>query len=159
MFDELSRSTRKVRDALEASGGSYDVQELPASTRTAKDAAAAVGCRLEQIVKSLVFRGAPTGRPLLVLASGHLRVDEACLAAAAGEPIEQADVRFVRERTGFAIGGVPPVGHRERLETFIDEELLKLPELWAAAGTPNAVFPLASSDLVRLTGGWVVAVR
>ena len=159
MAEPTSRSARKVRDALAAAGGTYAVQELPASTRSAQQAADSIGCRLSQIVKSLVFRGATSGRPWLLLVSGANRVDEQLLAQVTGESIAKADARFVRQHTGFAIGGVPPVGHPEPLATLIDEDLLQHEELWAAAGTPNAVFPLPAADLVRLTGGQVVAVR
>lgn len=158
MEGELSPSARKVRDALLALGIAAEPVELPDTTRTAAEAARAVGCRVEQIAKSLVFRGRESGRPLLVIAGGANRVNEGRLAELAREPVEKPDAAFVRERTGFAIGGVPPVGYRERLETFIDEDLLRLDTIWAAAGTPNAVFRLAPADLPALTGGRVVRV-
>ena len=110
-------------------------------------------------VKSLIFRAERSDRAVLVLASGSNRVDEAAVAALLGEPIARADPEFVRTRTGFAIGGVSPVGHLEPLPTFIDEDLLQYDTLWAAAGTPNAVFKLTPDDLVRLTGGRVARVK
>ena len=128
------------------------VVELPASTRTAAEAAAAIGCEVAQIAKSLVFRGLTTNRPVLVVASGVNRVDEALVAALIGEPIGKADAEFVRARTGFAIGGVAPVGHTEAPISVLDEDLMELGETWAAAGTPHAVFKLLPSQLVELTG-------
>ena len=135
----------------------YPVSTYPAGTRTAADAAAAIGCDVAQIVKSLVFRKR-SGGALLVLASGRNRVDEAKVGALVAEPIGKADAAFVREVTGFAIGGVPPAGHPEPIETLVDRDLLSLGELWAAAGTPQTVFPIAPEELVRLTGGRVADV-
>lgn len=154
----LSRRARQVQEALAARGFANEVVELPDTTRSAAEAAAALGCRVEQIVKSLVFRGAETGRPLLVVAGGANRVDEAKVAALVGEPVERPDADFVRERTGFSIGGVPPLGHAEELDVLIDEDLLREEEVWAAAGTPFAVFPLDPADLERMTGGRVAQV-
>lgn len=136
-------------------GRGYDshVQELPDSTRTAAEAARAVGCEVAQIAKSLVFRARGSGTALLVIASGTNRVSEARLAALAGEPIERADADFVREQTGFAIGGVPPVAHARPLRIWIDRDLLRYECIWAAAGTPRAVFPFESARLAELTGG------
>ena len=158
MAEGLSASARRVQETLQALGVAAEVVELPNTTRAAAEAARAVGCRVEQIAKSLVFRGRESGRPILVIAGGANRVNEGRLAELAGEPVEKPDAAFVRERTGFAIGGVPPVGHRERLETFIDEDLLRLDAIWAAAGTPNAVVRLAPADLAAITGGRVVSV-
>lgn len=135
----------------------YPVSTFPAGTRTAVDAAAAIGCDVAQIVKSLVFRK-DSGGALLVLASGRNRVDEAKVGALVGEPIGKADAAFVREVTGFAIGGVPPAGHGEPIDTLVDQDLLSLGELWAAAGTPQTVFPIAAEELVRVTGGRVADV-
>jgi len=159
MATELSPSARKVQDALKALGVNCLVVELPASARTAKDAAQAVGCRVEQIVKSLIFSGAQTKQPVLVVASGPNRVNEQKIGELLEEPIEKADADFVREKTGFAIGGVPPFAHSTQIETFIDEDLLQYEEIWAAAGTPNAVFKLTPSDLVKITGGKVVSIK
>ncbi len=159
MSNELSSSARKVQDALKALGFSGNVVELPGSTRTAREAAQAVGCRVEQIVKSLVFKGLRTNQPILVVASGTNRVNEQGLSELAGEPVGKADADFVRQRTGFGVGGVPPVGHTEQLETFIDEDLLQYDELWAAAGTPHAVFRLTPAELQAMTGGRVVSIK
>lgn len=148
-------SAERVQQALNALGISVQIQEFPQGTRTARDAARAIGTTLGQIVKSLVF--VADGRLLLVLASGRNRVDAAKLARAAGASrVERADVDLVRAATGFAIGGVPPVGHATPLETFIDEDLLKYDIVYAAAGTPTAIFPIAPGDLVRMTAGRTV---
>lgn len=159
MKSELSPSARKVQDALQAQGLQLEVVELPASTRTAVEAAQAIGCLVDQIVKSLVFKAKRSESPVLVLASGGNRVNERRIEALIGEPLGKADAEFVRQQTGFAIGGVPPVGHVQELETFIDEDLLNFDTLWAAAGTPFAVFRLAPGDLVKMTGGRVVPVK
>jgi prolyl-tRNA editing enzyme YbaK/EbsC (Cys-tRNA(Pro) deacylase) len=150
-----SPSALKVQAVL---GDRFRVLEFEASTRTAADAAAAIGCDVAQIAKSLIFRGANSGRAVLIIASGVDRVDERKAAAAVGEPIARADADFVREATGFAIGGVPPVGHKNQPIVLIEETLMRLAEIWAAAGTPNAVFRLTPSELVELTGGRTVAV-
>ncbi len=155
----LSESARKVQAALHQLGLPCQVVELPASTRTAPEAAQAVGCQVGQIVKSLIFRTQTSRRPVLVLVSGSNRVDERKLAARIGEPILKAEADFVREQTGFAIGGVPPVGHTQRLPAYIDEDLLRYEEVWAAAGTPNAVFKLNPRELPRITGGELIKVH
>jgi prolyl-tRNA editing enzyme YbaK/EbsC (Cys-tRNA(Pro) deacylase) len=147
-----------VQDILKERGFSSLVVELPDSTRTAREAAQAVGCRVEQIVKSLVFKGQHTNKPLLVVASGSNRVNEQRLSELAGEPIEKADADFVRRRTGFVVGGIPPLGHTEQLEIFIDQDLLQYEQLWAAAGTSHAVFQLSPSELQAMTGGRVVSI-
>lgn len=158
MSKDLSSSAQKVQDILKERGFSSLVVELPDSTRTAREAAQAVGCRVEQIVKSLVFKGRNSNKPLLVVASGSNRVNEQRLSELAGEPIEKADADFVRQRTGFVVGGVPPLGHTEQLEIFIDQDLLQYEQLWAAAGTPHAVFQLSPSELKAMTGGRVVSI-
>lgn len=159
MNNTLSSSARKVQDALNALGISLDVVELSSSTRTALEAAEAVGCEVGQIVKSLVFKAKRSERPILVIASGKNRVDEKKIETLIGEPLGKADADFVRLHTGFVIGGVPPLGHTERLETFIDEDLLEYLEVWAAAGTPNAIFRLNPKDLARMTGGRFVKIK
>jgi Cys-tRNA(Pro) deacylase len=156
---KLSSSARKVQQALQAYGLSCQVVEMPQSTRTAEDAARAVGCRLGQIVKSLIFQGKQSLRPILVTVSGANRVNEKKLAGLLAEPISMADADFVRENTGFVIGGVPPVGHSRRLKVLIDEDLLQYEEIWAAAGTPRAVFKLTPQQLLQITDGQVVAVK
>lgn len=155
----LSKSAQSVQDVLNRKGIDAKVVELPASTRSADEAAKAIGCEVMQIVKSLIFRTKHSNKPILILASGINRVNEKLIAEAVGEEIVKADADFTREVTGFAIGGIPPVGHKQKIETFIDEDLLKLRELWAAAGTPNAVFSLDSAVIANLTGGKVIAVK
>ena len=155
----ISTSAQKVQDALSQSGLKLQVVELPASTRTSAEAAQAVGCQIGQIAKSLIFKTCETQRPILVIASGANRVDELKIGARLGEPIGKADAEFVRSRTGFVIGGVPPIGHIEAIKTFIDEDLLAFEQIWAAAGTPHAVFPLKPADLVQITNGEVIQVR
>ena len=150
---------RRVQDALTAAGGDHTVVVLEQPARTSAEAARAVGCRVDQIAKSLVFRGEQTQRAVLVIASGANRVDERKVAGFVAEPVGRADADFVRARTGFAIGGVAPVAHAEPLTILIDEDLLKWPEIWAAAGHPNTVFKLTPADLVRLTGGRVASIR
>jgi len=159
MDASLSPSARKVQQALQALGLDLQVVELPGSTRTALEAAQAVGCQVGQIVKSLIFKAKRSQRPILVVASGSNRVDERRIEALIGEPLGKADADFVRQQTGFVIGGVPPVGHTQRLETFIDEDLMQYAEIWAAAGTPHAVFRLTPADLVKMTGGQVTAIK
>lgn len=159
MSKELSNSAQKVQDLLESRGFASRVVELSDSTRTAKEAAQAIGCEVEQIVKSLVFKGKHSHNPLLVVASGTNRVNEQQISKLVGEPIEKADANFVRQRTGFVVGGVPPLGHSEPLQTLIDEDLLQYKEIWAAAGTPHAVFQLTPADLQAMTGGQVVSIK
>jgi prolyl-tRNA editing enzyme YbaK/EbsC (Cys-tRNA(Pro) deacylase) len=156
---ELSASAQKVQEALATKGLNCNVLEMPDTTRTAQEAATAIGCSVQQIAKSLIFKTRRTNQPILVIASGSNRVNEKRLADLVDEPIDKADPDFVRERTGFAIGGVPPVGHAQQLRTLIDQDLLALDEIWAAAGTPHAVFALTPADLVRITGGECIRVK
>lgn len=153
-----SGSAARVAAALDARGFSVRIHELDRSTRTARDAAEALGCSVGQIAKSILFRAAASGKPVLVVASGANRVDEAAVAVLLGEALGKADADFVRRETGFVIGGVPPVGHERPITTFIDEDLLAFEEVWAAAGTPFAVFRLPSAALPGLTGGTVARV-
>lgn len=158
MTGDLSAGARRVQEALRAGGFSGEVVELARSTRSAAEAAEAVGCQVGQIAKSLVFQGATSGEAILVIAGGANRVDERKLAALAGEPVVKPDAAFVREQTGFPIGGVAPVGHGRPLRCFIDEDLVRHEEIWAAAGTPHAVFRLRPHDLPAMTGGQVAAL-
>lgn len=151
-------TVRRVQAALESLGLGHEVVALERSCRTAADAARAVGCEVGQIAKSLVFRLEHSNQALLVITSGANRADEAKLAALVGEPVGKADADFVREQTGFAIGGVAPLGHARPLTTLIDQDLLAWPAIWAAAGHPNTVFRLNPNDLLVMTGGRVVAV-
>jgi prolyl-tRNA editing enzyme YbaK/EbsC (Cys-tRNA(Pro) deacylase) len=157
--EQLRTSAQRVQDVLDAYGLGLVVIEFPAQTRTAQQAADVIGCELGQIAKSLLFKGKKTGQPILVIASGKNRVSEKVIQENIGEEIEKADAAFVLEQTGFAIGGVPPIGHVKKLHPFIDQDLLSYPEIWAAAGTPFAVFKLLPSDLVKITQGHVIALQ
>ena len=155
----LSPSALKVQEVLRRMGYNGKVIEFEDSTRTSSEAAERVGCQIGQIVKSLIFRGQASDKPVLVLTSGANRVDEMLVSRYAGETIGRADAEFVRGSTGFAIGGVPPVGHLLPLETYIDEDLLQYDQIWGAAGTPNAVFEMIPTDLEKMTGGKVIRVK
>lgn len=143
-------------EAAKMHGLEPDVRRFPEGTKTADDAARAIGCEVAQIVKSLVFIGvfADAERPVLALTSGANRVDTDALAALAGAAsVRRATPEEARTATGFAVGGTPPFGHPGRIRTFLDRDLLRFDEVWAAAGTPDAVFPLAPRDLLRASGG------
>lgn len=160
MVGILTKSAQSVQDALTQKNIESKVLELPSSTRTAIDAATTIGCEVSQIVKSLIFKTQATGKPVLILASGPNRVDEKIIESHLGEKITKADADYTREITGFAIGGIPPIGHKQAIEhIFIDQDLVKLDTLWAAAGTPNAVFSIGSQDLISLTNGKVIAIN
>jgi prolyl-tRNA editing enzyme YbaK/EbsC (Cys-tRNA(Pro) deacylase) len=155
----LSPAAQKVQEALRSLGFECAVIEFQESTRTAQEAADRVGVTLGQIVKSLIFRGKISGKGLLILTSGANRVDEKLISQLVGEPIGRADPEFVREMTGYAIGGVPPIAHQQPLETYLDEDLLQYGVIWAAAGTPNAVFELTPEMLGKMTAGKIVQVK
>jgi prolyl-tRNA editing enzyme YbaK/EbsC (Cys-tRNA(Pro) deacylase) len=155
----LSASAQKVQDALRTRGFASQVIESGKPTRTSAEAAAAVGCAVGQIAKSILFKRKSSGSPVLVIASGANRIDESKVAAVLGETLGKADAEFVRSATGFVIGGVPPLGHARPLEILVDQDLLAFPEIWAAAGTPNAVFKLTPDELLAMTGARAVAVR
>ena len=159
MSTALSPSVQKVQDTLKSLGFSNDVVELQSTTRTSADAARAVGCRVEQIAKSILFQGGNSHKSILVIASGPNRVNEKKIAEVIAEPVGKADADTVRRKTGFVIGGVPPIGHLEKPEVFIDEDLLQYDEIWAAAGSPHAVFRLTPSDLIKMTGGRVISIK
>lgn len=159
MAKEPGASVKKVQQTLKELGFSDEIVIFPDSTRTAVEAAQAVGCSVGQIVKSLVFKGAQSHKPVLALVSGANRVNEKRLGELVGEEIEKADADFVRQHTGFAVGGVPPVGHVAPPATFIDRDLLQYDEIWAAAGSPHAVFRLTPGDLQSMTGGEVVTLQ
>ncbi len=148
-----------MQDALHARGFANVVLELADSTRSAAEAAAAVGCDVAQIAKSLIFQGKSSGDAILIIASGANRVNEKAVAALLGEKLTRPDADFVREQTGFAIGGVPPLGHTKQLKTLIDEDLLSLAQLYAAAGHPFALFALTPEELVQMTDGEVVVIK
>jgi prolyl-tRNA editing enzyme YbaK/EbsC (Cys-tRNA(Pro) deacylase) len=155
----LSPTAQKVQDLLTSLGFTCKVIEFQESTRTAQEAAERAGCTLGQIIKSLIFKGKTTDKPILVLTSGANRVNEERISEYAGEPIGRADADFVRTVTGFAIGGVPPLGHTNKMETYLDEDLLEYTTIWAAAGTPNAIFELTPNDLQKMTDGKSVKVK
>lgn len=148
----MSKSLKRVVAALEAAGLDCPVVECDAETRTAEQAAAAAGCALDQIVKSIIFRGEDTGHVVLFLTAGGNRVDAARASALAGQPLGRADADLVRAETGFAIGGVAPVGHLSPVRAFLDTRLMDFDRVWAAAGTPRHIFAIAPADLHRLTG-------
>jgi prolyl-tRNA editing enzyme YbaK/EbsC (Cys-tRNA(Pro) deacylase) len=154
MTPATAPSALKVQAVL---GPEFHVLEFEASTRTSQDAAAAIGCTVAEIAKSLIFKSAQ-GRAVLVIASGVNRVDEQKVRALLGEKIGRADAEFVRDKTGYAIGGVPPVGHATAPIVLVDQDLQQFPTVWAAAGTPNAVFKVTPADLVRLTQGRVADI-
>lgn len=152
-------SAQKVQNTLAALGYTGQVMELEASTRTAAEAAQAAGCEVGQIVKSLVFKLEPANQPLLVLVSGANRVNEKHLGHLLGGTLIRPDADYVHEISGFAIGGIPPVGHKTPLKTYLDEDLLQYDIIWAAAGTPNAVFPIEPQTLLKMSGAQVVSVK
>lgn len=158
MTGEFPAAVLRVRDAASALSLPIDIKIMAQPTRTAEEAASACGCDVAQIVKSLVFTGAESGRNYLLLVSGKNRVNETGVAAALGEALERPRADHVREVTGFAIGGIPPLGHATPLSTFIDEDLLAFDLVWAAAGTPNAVFACAPKRLRAAIEAQVVSV-
>lgn len=151
--------TDKVKEILKSFNIPIDFREFTQSTKTSQEAANAIGCKVEQIGKSIVFKGKSSGKAYLVIASGKNRVNERKLSEIVGEPIEKGDANFVRERTGFVVGGVPPFGHREHLETYIDEELFSFQEIWCAGGTPHSVFKIKPEELLRITKGTIISVK
>lgn len=157
-MSELKAAPQRVQDAANRLGLAVRVVEMTQSTRTAEEAAAACGCNVAQIIKSLVFRGKTSGQPVLLLVSGANRVDQKGVASVIGEPLDRPDAAFVREVTGFAIGGIPPFGHAQALPTWIDEDLLKFPTVWAAAGSPEAVFEVEPRRLAEVVGARVIGV-
>lgn len=159
MSSNLKKSAEKVQRILNELGFELNVMEFPASTRTAQEAADAIGCTIGQIAKSLIFKGKSSQKPILIIASGTNRVNEKVVKEYIGEKLEKADADFVLEHTGYAIGGIPPVGHTEPISTFIDEDLMQYSEIWAAAGTPNAVFKLTPNTLVEITKGTIIKVN
>ena len=153
---QLRDSAKRVQDYLTAKGFAFEVRELPGSTRTSREAADSIGCTVAQIAKSLVFRDKGSDAPILVIASGANRVDLEKLRRATGLKLGRADGDFVKKLVGFAIGGIPPAGHTTPLKTLLDPDLKQYDTIWAAAGTPHAVFRLTPADLEPLTKGtWV----
>lgn len=159
MAEILRKSAGRVQEELDKFGLALTVTEMKESTRTAQEAADAVGCKVGQIAKSLIFRGGRSDEPLLVIASGANRVNEKRVGEYAGEAVVKPDAEYVLAKTGYAIGGIPPVGHAQAIKCFIDEDILGYEEIWAAAGTPNALFRLTPAELLTITGGQVVRVK
>lgn len=155
----LKPSAQRVQDTLTQLGVSCEVIELAASTRTSAEAAEAVNCDVGQIAKSLIFQGRESDKAILIIASGANRVNEKRMKAVIGEKLKRPNADFVREQTGYAIGGVPPIGHDHPLITYIDEDLGQYDQIWAAAGHPHALFSLTMDELVRMTDGQVVSVK
>lgn len=159
MSEQLTGSAKKVQDFLVSNGFSCTVKELPDSTRTAQEAAKAIGCEVAQIAKSLIFIDKTSGNPILVIASGVNQVDIKKIENSTGLHLIKADGKFVKERVGFAIGGVPPVGHNEKIVTYLDPSLMDYEWIWAAAGTPFAVFRLSSSEIQKMTDGKFIDLK
>ena len=156
----LSKSSEIIKNFLQDAGMSFEVKTLQESARTADDAAKAIGCTVGQICKSIIFKAKQSNKPVLVLASGINRINEKSIKDFVGEKISKADADFTREITGFAIGGIPPIAHRTKIEkAYIDEDLKQYESIWAAAGTPNSVFELNFESLVKMTGGVVVSIK
>ena len=151
----MSKSLRRVQSALEAAGLTIDIRETDDSARTAEGAAAAVGCTVDQIAKSIIFRGEDSGHVVLFLTAGGNRVDPAKATAVAGQVLGKADADLIRAETGFAIGGVSPIGHLTPVTAYLDPRVLDFETVWAAAGTPRHVFAIKPDDLLRLTGAKV----
>ncbi|MEI6509595.1 MAG: YbaK/EbsC family protein [bacterium] len=153
MGETLSAGAQRVQEALRTLGLTTQVIHMPQTTRTAQEAAQTIGCSVGQIVKSILFKGTASGKPILVLASGSNRVSERIIAELVGEPVAKADAEFVREQSGYVIGGVPPLAHRAPPRTFIDLDLYQYEETWAAAGAPFEVFRVTAPELQQMTGG------
>lgn len=149
----MKSSAKRVQDFLDNNGFQCEVKILPDTTRTAQEAANAIGCTVPQIAKSLIFKDSVSGDPVLLIASGSNRVDVKKVEGEVGLKLVKADGKFVKERVGYAIGGVPPVGHNEKLKTFIDPDLKQYDVIWAAAGTPFAVFSMQTAELQKMTEG------
>ena len=159
MVNGLPDAAERVRKAADALGLRVTVTIMPGTTRTAEDAAAACGCAVGQIVKSLIFKGKESGRAYLFLVSGANWVNEKAVGARLGEAILRPDADFARAATGFAIGGIPPLGHTTALVPYLDADLLQYGTVWAAAGTPNAVFEVDPKALRDATGAVVIGIK
>lgn len=157
-MSDLKPASRRVAEAAEKAGLSIRIVTHEQSTRTAEEAAAACGCGVGQIVKSLVFQGKSSGAPVLLLVSGSNRVNEKAVARHIGDTLKRPDAQFVRDVTGFAIGGIPPLGHASPLKTYVDQALMQYATVWAAAGTPESVFEVEPAALVAATGAAVIEV-
>lgn len=151
----MSKSLARVKAALDGAGETVEILEMDASTRTAAEAAAAAGCEIDQIAKSIIFRGEDSGHIVLFLTAGGNRVDAVKAAHVAGQPLGKADAALIRAETGFAIGGVAPVGHLKPVQAWYDPRLSDFDIVWAAAGTPRHIFAIAPQRLLTLTGAQV----
>lgn len=158
MNNSLRNSANRVQEELNKYGLELQVVEMSESTRTAQEAADTIGCQVGQIAKSLIFKGKESDKPILIIASGTNRVSEKKCKEFVGEPIVRPDAAYVLDNTGYAIGGIPPIGHKTKMACFIDEDLLQYETIWAAAGTPFAVFKLTPNILVDITQGKVISV-
>ena len=158
-MNDLPESAQRVADAAKAAGLAVDVREMGESTRTAEEAAAACGCDVGQIVKSLIFRGATSGNPVLLLVSGRNRVDETGVKGHIGEALSRPDAAYVRTITGYAIGGIPPLGHPVPIATYMDKDLMQYDRIFAAAGTPRAIFGVAPAALRDAVQAKVIAMK
>ncbi|MEE6450169.1 YbaK/EbsC family protein [Gottfriedia acidiceleris] len=159
LVEVLKDSAQIVQDLIFELGYSNKVVELPNSTRTAKEAADALNCEVAQIAKSIIFKLESSDSAVLVVASGINRVNEKQIEKILNDKLGKADADFVREQTGFVIGGVSPIGHKNQITTFIDEDLLQYKEVWAAAGHPKAIFQLTPTELIEMTKGKVVKIK
>jgi prolyl-tRNA editing enzyme YbaK/EbsC (Cys-tRNA(Pro) deacylase) len=159
MATNLKKSSEKVQAVLNDFGFELNVIEFSDSTRTAQDAAIAIGCSVGQIAKSIIFKGKTSQKPILIVASGANRINEKAIKEIIGEKLDKADANFVLEYTGYAIGGIPPIAHNTPITTYIDEDIFKYEEIWAAAGTPNSVFQLTPTILNEITNGTIISVK
>lgn len=155
----LSTAVARVKDALQKKGLAFEIKQFSESSRTANEAAAVIGCQVAQIMKSLLFRTVDTKQPILILVSGKNQVNEQSIEAMVGEEIVKADADFTREVTGFTIGWIPPLENEKIHTVFIDQDLLDFEILWAAAGTPFAVFRFLSCDIQKITSGKIVSIK
>ncbi|MEI6042771.1 MAG: YbaK/EbsC family protein [Chloroflexota bacterium] len=153
----MKPAAERVQQILDELGIESQIVEFSESTKTSAEAAAAIGTTVSQICKSILFEAG--GEPIMVIASGANRIDTAKVQQHVGQPLGKATASFVREKTGYAIGGVPPVGHLSHFPIFIDRDLLQYDQIYAAGGTPNAIFPITPADLVRMTKGEVIDCR
>lgn len=159
MSESLSSSAQRVQSALNEHNLELRVVELPGSTRTSQEAADTIGCEVSQIAKSIIFRGKESETPILVIASGENRISERKLKSVVGEKVEKPDAEFVLDETGYVVGGIPPVGHKNDIVTYIDEDLMDHKVIWTAAGTPNALFSLTPQELLEITNGEIIDVK
>lgn len=158
-MSDLKHSSKKIQDLLQSFHLDNEVIEFKELTRTSREAAAIIGCDVGQIAKTLIFKGKKSGNVICVIASGKNHVDEKKISKIIGEEIEKPDADFVSEHTKFVIGGIPPIGYPLNGKPLIDEDLMTYPEIWAAAGTPYAVFRITPQDLVKITGAKVSNIK